>query len=518
MMAEMDLKKYETLLRNYFPAFIQRSFLHLNPNADYHNNWHIEVIAAALEDCRTGTETRLITAIPPRNLKSHIASIAFPAWYLGHDPTGRIICISYGQDLADKFARDCRSVMSSSWYRRIFPTRLQRQSVDEIATTREGYRLAVSVGGPLTGKGADLIIIDDPLKPEEAISEVRRKAVNEWYKNTLYSRLNDKQRGCIIIIMQRLHEEDLVGYVLRQEPFRVLALQAIAEHEEEYKISTLLGSRRFTRKAGEALHPGREPLEVLERIRQLIGEYHFAGQYQQSPAPFGGGMVKEEWFKVYDSRELPEKFEQIVQSWDTANKKGELNDYSVCTTWGVKSRRFYLLHVLRKRLEYPALKRAVREQAEAHRATVILIEDRASGTQLAQDLIADGVHCVKRYKPEGDKVMRLDAQTATIENGFVYIPRQASWLPEYLHELTTFPNGKYKDQADSTSQALDWLKRNSNSGFMDYIRKDTARGMFANGSTESQIAAHFGISLEEVREWLKNSAAKPVDIFDGLWR
>jgi predicted phage terminase large subunit-like protein len=207
------------------------------------------------------------------------------------------------------------------------------------------------------------------------------------------------------------------------------------------------------------LQPARESLATLDRIRRTIGEYNFAGQYQQSPAPLGGGLVKAEWFKRYGEHERPKRFERVVQSWDTANKATELSDFSVCTTWGIRGKDVYLLGLLRQRLEYPALKRAVREQQSLYDATEVLIEDKASGTQLIQELIADGCHRVTRYQPECEKVMRLHAQTAMIENGFVHIPESASWLAEYLHEMTVFPNGKHDDQVDSTAQFLDWFKK-----------------------------------------------------------
>jgi predicted phage terminase large subunit-like protein len=206
------------------------------------------------------------------------------------------------------------------------------------------------------------------------------------------------------------------------------------------------------------LHPDREPLDTLEHIRRTIGEYNFAGQYQQSPAPLGGGLVKTGWFRRYRENDLPERFDRIVQSWDTANKATELSDFSVCTTWGVSGKHVFLLSVFRRRLEYPALKRAVREQQKLFNATVVLIEDKASGTQLIQELVLEGCHGVTRYQPTGDKTMRMHAQTAMIENGFVHIPETAPWLAEYLHELTVFPNGKHDDQADSTAQFLDWYK------------------------------------------------------------
>src|SRR5438552_4639777 len=220
-----------------------------------------------------------------------------------------------------------------------------------------------------------------------------------------------------------------------------------------------LGAAALHPAAGEALHPAREPLANLGHIRRTIGEYNFAGQYQQSPAPLGGGLVKEAWFKRYSENERPESFERVVQSWDTANKATELSDFSVCTTWGIRGKDLYLLNALRKRLEYPALKRAVREQHGLFTANVVLIEDKASGTQLIQELIADGCHAVTRYQPDCDKIMRMHAQTGMIENGFVHIPEMAPWLAEYLHEMTVFPTGKHDDQVDSTAQFLDWFKK-----------------------------------------------------------
>src|SRR6516165_5975178 len=344
--------EYETMLRRDLSTFVARCFYDLNPQTALAMNWHLEVIAAKLAAVWNGEIRRLIINLPPRSLKSLMSSIAFPAWCLGHDPSAQILCISYAQDLADKLARDCRGIMMSPWYRRIFPTRLapQRQAVQEFVTTRQGYRLATSTGGVLTGRGADIILIDDPLKPEDALSEVLRRAANEWFDHTLYSRLNDKRHGAIVIIMQRLHEDDLVGHVLAQEHWEVLSFPAIAEEDEVHEIETIWGPECFRRRQGEALHSEREPLETLERIRRTIGEYNFAGQYQQSPAPPSGGLVKAEWFKRYRESELPERFERIVQSWDTANKPTELSDFSVCTTWGVKGKNLFLLGLFRRRL------------------------------------------------------------------------------------------------------------------------------------------------------------------------
>src|SRR3954453_20652939 len=268
MLEDLTRAEYEFLLRRDFATFAGRCFQDLNPQTALAINWHLEVIAAKLTAVREGKIRRLIINLPPRHLKSLMASIAFPAWCLGHDRTAQILCVSYAQDLADKLARDCRSIMMSRWYRQIFSTRLaaHRQAVQEFITTRQGYRLATSPGGVLTGRGADIILIDDPLKPEEALSETQRQAANDWFDHTLYSRQNDKRRGAIVTIMQRLHEDDLIGHLLAKEDWEVLSFPAIAEEDEVHRIETIWGPRRFTRRRGEALHPDREPLEILEHI------------------------------------------------------------------------------------------------------------------------------------------------------------------------------------------------------------------------------------------------------------
>jgi predicted phage terminase large subunit-like protein len=473
-------QEYHALLRSENYLFIERSFYELNPQTSFLPNWHIEEIAQALEDCRTGRIKRLIITVPPRHLKSHEVSIAFPAWVLGHNPSAQIICVSYGQDLADTLAGNCRTLMSSPFYRDLFPTRLaqKRQAVDDFYTTEGGFRMATSVGGVLTGRGGDFLIIDDPLKPDEAASQSQRKAVNDWYDSTLLTRLNDKREGCIIIIMQRLHEDDLVGHVISRDHWTVLRLPAIAEEDETHRIRSLGKTRIVTRKKGEALHPAREPFEVLNVTRERLGEYNFAGQYQQSPAPLGGGMVKREWFVTYAPHQLPQKFDLIFQSWDTANKAAEINDFSVCTTWGVVDRQLYLLDVFRDRLEYPELKRSIVRHAELHKAETIVIEDKASGTQLLQDLRHDGFDKATAFKSDGDKVMRMYAVTSTIENGFVHIPDSAGWLEPYLYELAVFPNGKYDDQVDSTSQALGWIRDgydNVHLGVVEWLKQESEK-------------------------------------------
>jgi len=513
-MTALSPAEYRAVLRGDFYSFMLRCFAELDSGGPFLPSWHIEVMAAKLQAVRDGRVRRLIINIPPRHLKSLAASIALPAWLLGHDPTKAIVNVTYGQELSDKFARDCRAILMSSWYRSLFPTRLSsaRAPLQELVTTQGGFRLATSVGGVLTGRGADLILIDDPLKPSDAMSESRRVAANEWFDGTLYSRLNDKTKGAIVIIMQRLHEDDLVGHVLKQEGWEVVSFPAIAEVDERHVVETLFGTRTFVRRMGEALHPEREPLATLEQIRSTIGTYNFAGQYQQTPSPSGGGMVKEAWFRRFSPEDRPATFDQIIESWDTANQPSELADYSVCTTWGLKGSNFYLLNVLRKKLAYPDLKRAVQAQSDAFHPTSILIEDKASGTQLIQELLEAGLSQVVRYRPEGDKIMRLHAQTATIENGFVYLPDAAHWLADYLHELTQFPVGRYDDQVDSTAQALAWTKqRPSGWGWIEFQRREAEQLTAERNARGAMVRLLAPAGIAEVQTYSNRHIRVPDD-------
>jgi predicted phage terminase large subunit-like protein len=434
-------------------------------------------LASILDKCRTGKTKRLIINLPPRTLKSHVASVAFAAWLLGHDPSKQIICASYGQDLADKHARDCRTLMGSSFYRELFPRTVlahEKQAVEDFMTTARGFRMATSIGGVLTGRGADVIILDDVMKPEDALSEAKRKGVLDWYSSSLVSRLNSKDHGIIIIVMQRLHQEDLVGELTKREPWEVLSLPAIALEDECFPYLDIWGSATFERKEGEALHPERDSVESYRKIREVIGEYNFLSQYQQKPTSREGNVIKTAWLQYYEHKQLPNPLSFVLQSWDTASKVGELNDFSVCTTWGLHNGRSYLINVYRERLTFPELLRAAHEQHRQFSPNKVVIEDRASGTALIQELNAAGVYGVQAYQPppERDKYFRLDAHSPKFEHGDILLPSQAPWLDEYVRELTGFPGTKHDDQVDSTTQALEFLAPESRSlAFWDAIRR-----------------------------------------------
>jgi predicted phage terminase large subunit-like protein len=439
-------------------SFVQRIFPIVSAGSPFLPNWHVEAITYALTCIMRGETKRQIITEPPRSLKSICASVALPAFVLGHDPTRRIICVSYSEGLARKHANDFRAVMRSPLYRRLFPgTRISaaKDTELEVMTTARGFRYATSVGGTLTGRGGNLLILDDPLNALDAHSERARESLKQWYANTLLSRLDNKADDAIIVVTQRLHVDDLVGHLLEQGGWTELSLPAIAEVEQ---VVPLGPDRYHHRKVGELLHPEREPAWALEDLKRTMGSVDFAAQFQQEPIAAGGNLIKWHWFTPYDHPPRWEQGDKLIVSWDTAMSAGELCDYSACVVLHVRGESAYLLDALRDRLEYPDLLRTVIEVHRRWRTVTgsyaLLIENKGSGMSLIQQLRREGIRAIE-VKPEGDKVMRMNAHTAKIEAGYVHIPRRASWLDDFRKEIMVFPVGKYDDQVDALSQALD---------------------------------------------------------------
>jgi len=447
------------VLRSKFAFFLRKVVATVSPGGAYLHNWHIDAIVCQLMRVDSGQSRRLLINQPPRSLKSITVSVAYVAWLLGHDPTRRVIVCSYSGDFAAELHRQFRIVVTSQWYADLFPdVKWAKETAFEFITTRGGGRLATSIGGTLTGRGADLIIVDDPLNANEVYSEQARKRVIDWYGGALVSRLNDKETGAIIAIMQRLHEDDLAGYLLRQGGWDHLNLPAIAYEELDIPLGE---GRTHRRRTGDVLHPERESRATLESIRVEIGSLLFSAQYQQQPVPLEGNLIRWSWFRTYDDPPAPRYPTRTVQSWDAAMTVGTSNDYSVCTTWRVSGEDAHLLDVFRDRFEYPELRRKVIALANEHSAETILIEDAGPGLNLLQDLRAsppEGLNHPIGVKPIGSKVDRMAAQSAKIEAGHLYLPRTASWLAEFLNEMLSFPNGRHDDQVDSVSQFLHWLQ------------------------------------------------------------
>ena len=473
-LTEPSEEEMHALLYGDFATFAATMFEEVYPGRPLIWGEYLGPLMSHLDDVGNGLCKRLIVNMPPRLLKSYSVSVALPAWLLARDPSKEVMTISYSMELAKTFARQTQTVMDSALFRQAFGDVLVpgRRPLMELRTAENGVRRATSIDGTATGFGADYLLFDDPQKPGETLSDAIRRATNDKYQSTFYSRGNDPESKCIVIVMQRLHEHDFVGHVLGLgEEWTVLNLPAIAEEDQQIPYRNFYGPQVFRRKAGASLHPQRISVSTWEKTRRSVGEAVWAAQYQQTPSPPGGGVVKTDWLKRYGVEEVPE-FERIVQSWDTANTESASSDYSACTTWGVSGERAYLLDVHRQRANFPDLVRAAKAQAYEHQADIIYIEDHGSGTQLLQQLRSEGLGRFRGVRQTRDKRSRMEGQTAHMENGRIFVPSEASWLPEYLHELRMFPNGRFDDQVDSTSQALAKIYNTGSfanaQAFMDY--------------------------------------------------
>jgi predicted phage terminase large subunit-like protein len=467
----LNTAEFDAMCRVDLYTFAQRCLASMENSGEFDENWHIEMMASALCDVAEGRNKYLLINLPPRGFKSMLTSVAYVAWSLGRKPSMKFIVVSYGMELADKLSRDCLRIMQSPWYKRLFSqTRLgNRCAAHDFETTAGGGRIGVSMGGAITGRGADCIIIDDPIKPDDVISLPMREHVNGSVSRTLISRLNKKKYGSVIFVGQRLHPEDLSAKLIATGTFKCIVLPAIAIDNEVWRYQTPFGERVIQRMAGEALHPEREPLEALDQMRAMMGRYDFEAQYQQSPIPVEGAFADMDACPRYD--ELPEALDYVLQSWDTATKDHDLADYTVCTTWGVKGKTIYLIAVDRQRMDYPRLKERIALLRARDQPRTILIEDAASGQALIQELRSEGVCGVVACKAQTEKAMRFATASSLIASGRVLLPKTATWLAAFLYELNLFPYGRHDDQVDSVSQAINYLKKGSGGAeWVEYIK------------------------------------------------
>ncbi len=449
-----NIRAFDALMRTSFSFFTRRVFMELNPGTDYQHNWHVDLMCEYLDAVMNGEIRRLLITIPPRYMKSIVVSVAFPAWVLGHDSTRQLLCASYTNDLAIKLNVDTRNVIESEWYRRAYPTVQMASDQNEkgyFRTTTGGHRKATTVGSSRIGFGGDFLIFDDPLNPKKAASKVERESANDWFDQSFFTRQNNKKTAAIIGVMQRLHEMDMVGHLVKKGGYELLSIPAVAERRTVISY----GKVNVVREAGDILHPAREGPTEIEEAKITLGTAAFSAQYQQNPTPADGEIFNLKWFRYY--REAPE-FIRIIQSWDTAFKAEKLNDPSVCTTWGETTHGYYLLDVWRNRVIYPELKRTAMALAGKWNPSAILIEDKASGQSLIQDLNSETALPIIPIEPEGDKLTRASVVSPTVEAGRCYLPENAQWLHDFLMEMATFPNGEHDDQVDSVTQLLSWIK------------------------------------------------------------
>lgn len=412
-----------------------------------------------LEAVSRGETKRLMVFMPPRHGKSMLASEYFPAWWLGSHPEKQIIAATYAQQLADDFGRKVRNLCqtaSHAWAFPDFSLSQDSQAANRFHTSLGGAYFAVGAGGPITGRGADLLLIDDPIKGrEDAESEVQRRHLKDWYQSVARTRL--MPGGAIVVIQTRWHEDDLSGWLLREhkhEGWTVLNLPAFAEPNDP------LG-----RPEGAALWPEAYPESELKTLKIAVGSRDWASLYQQRPSAAEGGIFKRAHWQTHKPTEMHPKalieslrISRVVQAWDTAFKAREQNDYSVGVTIGVAQARYYVLDVVRERLEFPDLKRAVVSAAAKWNPHAVLVEDKATGQSLLQELTRDTRIPLLPVKADKDKVSRAHAITPMVEAQLVYVPEGAAWVQDFLDEAAAFPNAPHDDQVDALVHGLTWAR------------------------------------------------------------
>lgn len=427
--------------------------------ADYKPSAHHRILAKKLEGVANGTIKRLIVEMPPRHGKSMEASEFFPAWYLGNNPDHQVIAATYAQGLADDFGRKVRNLVDSDVHRAFFPhSQLSddSQAANRFHLSSRGAYFAVGAGGPITGRGAHLLLIDDPIKGrEEAESQTMRQRLKDWYTSVARTRL--MPNGAIVVIQTCWHEDDLASWLLREhahEGWDLLRLPAIAEPNDP-----------MGRAEGEALWPEAYPLSELEVIKRSVGARDWAALYQQRPAAMEGAILKRDNWAYYRPTETNPQalieslcITRVIQAWDTAFKVSTANDYSVGVTIGVAKARYYILDVWRDRAEFPELKRALVAQAAKWNPHAVVIEDAAAGQSLIQELRRNTRIPLIALKVDKDKVTRASAITALHEAKLVYLPEGQHWVSDFVDECASFPSAVHDDQVDAFVHALTYAK------------------------------------------------------------
>ena len=415
---------------------------------------HHAKMAAAFERVARGECKRLIINMPPRHTKSEFASYLLPAWFLGKFPHKKVIQTSHTAELAVGFGRKVRNLVDQENYREIFPE-LALQSDSKAAgrwnTNKGGDYFAIGVGGAVTGKGADLLIIDDPHSEQEAaLAEVNPDIYDktyEWYTSGPRQRL--QPGGAIVIVMTRWSQRDLTAQVLKS------AAQRGGEEWEVIEFPAILPS-------GNPLWPEFWPPEELSALKEELPNSKWMAQYQQQPTSESSAIVKREWWRTWEKEEPP-ACEFILMSWDTAFEKTQRADFSALTTWGVfyqagedgaQQANIILLNAYRERMEFPRLKQVAIEQYKEWDPDAVIIEKKASGAPLIYELRAMGIP-VQDFTPTkgNDKIARLNGVSDLFASGMVWVPNR-SWAEEVVDEVASFPAGEHDDYVDSTSMAL----------------------------------------------------------------
>ena len=445
--------------------FTKNSWEAIEPGRDFQDNWHIDAISDHLQAVVEGDIKRLIINVPPRHMKSISVAVALPAWTWTIQPSKQFLYASYAGSLSIRDSVKCRRLIDSRWYQNHFGETFKltgdQNQKQRFENDKTGYRIATSVGGALTGDGGDIVVIDDPHNSIEADSSAVREGVLEWWDQSMQTRLNNPKTGAFIIIMQRLHEQDLTGHILANElgdEWDHLMLPARYEVGHPTPMRSTLNFTDPRTKEGELLWPNRIDEKTLATLERSLGSYAAAGQLQQRPMPKGGGILKAEWWVPWENAELPE-IEYVLQSWDTAFSTKEKSSYSARTTWGVFRKNGQInamvLEMWYDRVSYPDLRKLAQEAYYDWEPDAVLIEKKASGQSLLQDLRMAGVP-VLEYMPDRDKEARAHASSALLEDGRIYYPSDKKWAKNLIDICASFPATDNDDIVDTCTQA--WLR------------------------------------------------------------
>ena len=462
--------------------FTKRAWYIVEPGRPLQWSWHHQAICEHLEALVTGklAERNLVIAVPPGAMKSTLVSVMLPAWLWIRDPSWRGIFASGSGTVATRDSMKCRSILESSWYRRTFAIGWKfaddQNAKTLYRTTATGFRMATTSGAKITGDRADGLFVDDPLDAADAYSEAIRSSVNGWWDNAFANRLSDAARGTRVIISQRLHVDDLPGHVLATEPGAWASLVIPQEFIAATRCVTSLPWQDPRTEDGELLDPVRFPAAVVESERVRLGASGFAGQHQQQPFSAAGEVFRVGCLRQWEADQDLPKFGSTIVSIDSAFKTGEANDYSVAIVLGQFEQGVFLLDVIRGRYAYPQLKATMLELAAKWRPSAVLIEDKASGQSLIQDLQQQTSLPVRPVKVDGDKLTRAHVVVPTWEAGRVFAQAGAPFLPEFLAELTAFPKTEHDDQVDAFVQGVRYLSGvGSTMGLFFYMQQQAER-------------------------------------------
>ena len=450
----------DALLREDLYAFTLKAFEHLE-GQPLRPGRHIELFAAEMQLAAAGRTSRLMINAPPRSLKSFVAVVATTAWMLGRRPSFKAMIVTHAETLGLAHTEGVRKLLAADWYQRVFPQTRPNPAhnrAGDFKTTAGGHVFARSLEAGVTGHGADWILIDDPHDAGEVQSATARQRAHDLVVQKFMSRLNSQAEGVIVLVMQRMHPDDLAARLQAAGEFKVICLPLVAEQPQAFDISGV----PWARPAGHVLDAQNYGEGGVEALRRRIPAFVWLSQYQQAPVGAGEGVLEERHFTPYEM--LPDLPFETYLSFDLAGGGlGETNSYSACVVVHRYNHNLYLSQVWRGRLDYEALKAKAVQLINQHPQARVLVEDAALGTALISSLQALGARLVRIPRPSQSKLERLLSVYEVFAEGRVHLPVHEPWRRAFVEEALQFPNGAHDDQVDALVQLLRWFKEGKNS-------------------------------------------------------